>query len=200
MIIHSRLCDGESYIDLCGFRPSVLNFKATASFWLFFIPNGASPSCYPPQYSYGDLARPGEWYGPGLCHQWEEQCTGHPLGHLPPPFMHIHHIFTTNILLSSYSSISSVMCPAQTRFQCVFSGIVEGAFLVHGGLPWLHQWAAHAHGICGASYYSWSLKMAKIFSPSFLLVLHLSYFLGIFGIFHPKWLKYYKDTFIPLHM
>lgn len=152
MFTHSRLCDGESYIDLCGFRPSVLNFKATASFWLFFIPNGASPSCYPPQYSYGDLARPGKWYGPGLCHQWEEQCTGHPLGHLPPPFMHIHHIFTTNILLSSYSSISSVMCPAQTRFQCVFSGIVEGAFLVHSGLPWLHQWAAHTHGICGASY------------------------------------------------
>jgi len=63
-----------------------------------------------------------------------------------------------------------------------------------------HQWAAHTRGICGASYYSWSLKMAKIFSPSFLLVLHLSYFLGIFGIFHPKWLKYYKDTFISLHM
>lgn len=52
----------------------------------------------------------------------------------------------------------------------------------------------------GLLIYSWSLKMAKIFSPSFLLVLHLSYFLGIFGIFHPKWLKYYKDTFISLHM
>lgn len=169
MIIHSRLCDGESYIDLCGFRPSVLNFKAMASFWLFFIPNGASPSCYPPQYSYGDLARPGKWYGPGLCHQWEEQCTGHPLGHLPPPFMHIHHIFTTNILLSSYSSISSVMCPAQTRFQCVFSGIVEGAFLVHSGLPWPPVSSPYTWNLWGFLFTAGLWRWQKYFLPVFFL-------------------------------
>lgn len=160
------------------FCPSVLNFRAMPS-WVFgcFLSQRRHLRlhwCCSPRWSYGDLSRP--WYSPGLCHQCEEQHTGHP----PlsgPSIHHLPYILSLPTFCFLLTPLTQVWpCPALTRFQCIFTGLVEGTSLVHRDLPWLHQLAAPEHGVWWVSCHSWSPKMATImFSTSFLLVLHLCF-------------------------
>lgn len=127
-------------------------------------------------WRYRGSSRPDTWCGPGLCHQCEGQRTGHPpsLGHPPPPPVHMQLIFPNHILLSACSGSSSVTMPSFGQVLMRFSGVVEGTSPVQSDLPWPHQLAAPEHGDCRLSPQSvFEDGENNIFSPTFLLVLHL---------------------------
>lgn len=81
-------------------------------------------------------------------------------------------------------------CPALARFQCVFTGVVWS--LVQSDLPWPHQLATPEHGDCRMSPQRvFEDGENNIFSqiPSCCPPV----FAEILGIFHPMWLKSYKE-------